>query len=101
MRRALIYSSLIIKLIKILISRKGISQLKIRARDYTLYLYLIVKDLKRAFKPLSYHNITTILEYRALMSSDLYSLYIIITALLRTLERETNNEKFIYSITRK
>ena len=52
------------------------SQLKMRARDYALYLYLIVKDSKRAFKPLSYYNITTILRYRALISSDLYSLYI-------------------------
>lgn len=32
-----------------------------RIRDYTLYLYLIVKDLKRAFKSLSYYNTITIL----------------------------------------
>ena len=32
------------------------------------------------------------------MPSGLYSLYIIITALLRTLGREANSEKFVYSI---
>ena len=69
-----------------------------RARDYTLYLYPIVKDLKRAFKPLSYYNTTTVLRYRVSMPSGLYSLYIIITALLKTLGWEANNEKFIYLI---
>ena len=72
--------------------------MKIRARDYTLYLYLIVKDLKRAFKPLSYYNTTAVLRYRALIPSGLYSLYMIITALLRTLGREASGEKFVYSI---
>lgn len=33
------------------------------------------------------------------MSSDLYSLYMIIIALSRILRREANDEKFIYSIT--
>ena len=69
-----------------------------RARDYTLYLYLIVKDLKRAFKSLFYYNITTILRYRVLILNNLYSLYIIIIALLRILRREANSEKFIYLI---
>lgn len=32
-----------------------------RIRDYILYLYLIIKDLKRAFKSFFYYNITTIL----------------------------------------
>ena len=56
-------------LIRILMSRKGMSQLKMWARDHGLYLYPIVKDSKRAFKP------------------------------LRTLEREANNENFAHSIT--
>lgn len=69
-----------------------------RARDYTLYLYSIVKDSKRAFKSLSYYNITAISRYRALISSDLYSLCITIIALLRILRRKANNEKFAHSI---
>ena len=70
-----------------------------RARDYILYLYLIVKDLKRAFKSLSYYNITIVSRYRALISSDLYNLYITIIVLLRILKRKANSEKFAYSIT--
>lgn len=69
-----------------------------RARNYILYLYLIVKDLKRAFKPFSYYNIIAISRYRALISNNLYNLYITITALLKILRRETNNEKFAHSI---
>ncbi len=39
------------------------SRLKIGARDYTLYLYLTMKDLKQAFKPIPSRNTTTILRY--------------------------------------
>ena len=98
MRRALTCSSLMVELIGILMSKKGMSQLKMRARDHALYLYPIMKDSKRAFKPLSCHNTTAASRYRASMPSGLCSLCMTITALSRTLGREANGEKFAHSI---